>query len=117
MFTQTVAGITQSLESLGSVSSATQDRDTAERVTRLIIENGLENAVAAFQRCVEAMYSDISSALTARRNAFQNLAEGNQLWRAAAGESYRDHLSEDELNRTDPILPAPPSPRFHARHR
>ena len=99
IFARTVAGITQSLESLGSVRTAIQDRDTAESVTRFIVENGLQNAVTAFQRCVEAMYSNIPSAPTARRNAFQNLAEGNQLWRAATGKSYRDHLSEDELNR------------------
>ncbi len=99
IFAQTIAGITQSLEALNSVRIAIQDRDTAESVTRLIVENDLQNAVTAFQRCVEAMFSNISSAPTARRNAFQNLAEGSRLWLAATGKAYRDHLSEDELNR------------------
>ena len=99
VFAQTIAGITQSLEALNSVRIAIRDRDTAESVTRLIVENGLQNAVTAFQRCVEAMFSNIPSAPTARRNAFQNLAEGSQLWLTATGKAYRDHLSENELNR------------------
>ena len=99
VFAQTIAGITQSLEALNSVRITIRDRDTAESVTRLVVENGLQNTVTAFQRCVEAMFSNIPSAPTARRNAFQNLAEGSQLWLAATGNAYRDHLSEDELNR------------------
>lgn len=99
VFAQTIAGIMQSLEALNSVRTAIQDRDTAESVTHLIVENGLQNAITAFQRCVEVMFSNIPSAPSARRNVFQNLAEGSQLWLAATGKSYRDHLSEDELNR------------------
>lgn len=99
VFAQTIAGIRQSLGALNSVRTAIQDRDAAETSTRLIVENSLQNAVTAFQRCVEAMFSNLPSAPTARRNAFQNLAEGSRLWLAATGKAYRDHLSEDELNR------------------
>ena len=99
VFAQTIAGIRQSLEALSSVRNAIQDRDAAESATRLIVENSLQNAVTAFQRCVEAMFSSIPSAPTARRNAFQNLAEGSQLWRAATGNSYSDHLSQREFDR------------------
>ena len=99
VFAQTIAGIRQSLEALSSVRTTIQDRDAAESATRLIVENSLQNAVTAFQRCVEAMFSNIPSAPAARRNAFQNLAEGSQLWRAATGNSYSDHLSQVELDR------------------
>ena len=99
VFAQTIAGIRQSLEALNSVRTAIQNRDAAESATRLIVENSLQNAVTAFQRCVEAMFSNMPSAPTARRNAFQNLAEGSQLWQAATGNSYRDHLSQGELDR------------------
>ena len=108
VFAQTCAGIRQSLEALDSVRTAIQDRDTVENMTRLIVENSLQNAVTAFQRCAEAMFSNISSAPTARRNAFQNLAEGSQLWQAATGKGYRDHLSEDEINTL--------TQSFHQRH-
>ncbi len=99
VFAQTIAGIRQSLEALDSVRAAIQDRDAAKSATRLIVENSLQNAVTTFQRCTEALYSNMLSAPTARRNAFQNLAEGSQLWQAATGKRYADHLSNGEMNR------------------
>ena len=99
VFALTIAGIRKSLEVLNAVRTAIQDPDTAESTTLLIVENGLQNAVTAFQRCAEAMFANLPSSPTARRNAFQNLAEGSQFWQAATGKSYRDHLSEDELDR------------------
>ena len=99
VFALTIAGIRKSLEVLNAVRTAIQDPDTAESTTLLIVENGLQNAVTAFERCAEAMFANLPSSPTARRNAFQNLAEGSQFWQAATGKSYRDHLSEDELDR------------------
>jgi uncharacterized Zn finger protein (UPF0148 family) len=96
-FAQTIRGIRQSLDSLDAVRAAIADRDTAENTTRLIVENGLQNAVTAFQRCAEAVFSGLPSAPNARRNAFQNLAEGDQLWQGATGKAYADHLTVDEL--------------------
>ena len=99
VFAQTIAGIRQSLEALSEVRAAITDPDAAESTSRLIIESGLLNAVTAFQRCAEALFATLPSSPSARRNAFQNLTEGSQLWQAQSGKSYRDHLSEDELNR------------------
>ncbi len=99
VFAQTIAGIRQTLEALNSMRTAIQDRDTAESATRLIVENSLQNAVTAFQRCAEALFANLPASPTARRNAFQNIAEGSRLWQAETGKSYRDHLSKDELDR------------------
>lgn len=99
VFTQTIVGIRKSLEALRTVRTAIQDADTAETTTLLIIENGLQNAVTAFQRCAEAMFATLPTSSAARQSAFQNLAEGNQLWKDATGKSYGNHLSEDELAR------------------
>ncbi len=98
-FALIIADIRQSLEALNSVRSTIQDRDAAESATRLIVENSIQNAVTAFQRCVESLFSNMRSAPIARRNAFQNLAEGSQLWQAATGKRYTDHLSNDNVNR------------------
>lgn len=97
-FELTMAGIPQSLGALDVVRAAIIDRDTAENTVRLIVENSLQNAVTAFQRCVEVIYARIPSAAKARRNAFQNLTEGDALWKEATGRAYGDYLSPDELD-------------------
>ena len=97
MFTQSVAGIRGALDVLPNVRAAIQDRDTAETTHRLIVENGLQNLVAAFQRYAEALYARFSSAPPARRNAFQNLTEGTGLWHAATSKQYSDYISSAEL--------------------
>jgi len=97
-FELTMAGIRQSLGAVDVVKAAIADRDTAESTVRLIVENGLQNAVTAFQRCAEAIYSGFASAPKARRNAFQNLTEGDALWKEATGRAYGDYLSQDALD-------------------
>lgn len=96
-FAQSITGIIQSLDAIESVRSAITDRDVAENTIRLIVENGLQNAVTAFQRCAEAIYAELPTAGKARRNAFQNLTGGDALWMAATGTPYSAHLSSDEL--------------------
>lgn len=96
-FALTMVGIRQSLGAVEIVRSAIEDRDTAESTVRLIVENSLQNAVTAFQRCAEALYAALPSASKVRRNAFQNLTEGSDLWRAATGRTYEDYLSADEI--------------------
>jgi hypothetical protein len=96
MFTQAILGIRNVLESLPAVRTAIPDQDIAENTVRLIVENGLQNAVTAFQRYAEALYSRFASAMPPRRNAFQNLKEGSDLWHAASGKHYTDYLTSTE---------------------
>lgn len=64
-----------------------------------MIENGLQNAITAFQRYAEALYARHRSGVKLRRNAFQNLSEGSNLWEAAFGKPYSDYLDATELAR------------------
>jgi len=97
MFAQSLAAIRNALDALPAIRTAISDRDTAETTVRLVIENGLQNAVTAFQRYAEALYSRHPSAPRARRNAFQNLDEGSVLWEAAFGKRYSDHVDAGAL--------------------
>jgi hypothetical protein len=98
IFSQTIAGIRNVLDALAGVPAAIPDRDTATTMARLIIENGLQNAVTAFQRYAEAIYAHCCPSLPQpRRNAFQNLSEGSDVWHAATGKQYRDYLDTSEL--------------------
>jgi len=97
MFSQSISGIRNVLDALAGVRAAIPDRDTAETTVRLIVENGLQNAVTAFQRYTEALYARYSSLPQPRRNAFQNLNEGTDLWHTATGKRYSDYLDSAEL--------------------
>lgn len=85
------------MDALPLVRAGIEDADVAENTVRLLVENGLQQAVTAFQRFAEVLYEKKSGAVKARRNAFQNLDEGGGLWSAAYGKSYAHHLSTAEL--------------------
>ena len=98
MFKQTVNGIRRTLDALPVVRAAIPDPDTAEMSVRLITENGLQTAVTAFQRYVEALYSRLPSSPPARRNVFQNLKAGGELWCGATGKRYSDYITADDMD-------------------
>jgi uncharacterized Zn finger protein (UPF0148 family) len=98
MFGQSIAAIRNALGALAAVRAAITDRDTAETTVRLIVENGLQNAVTTFQRYAEVLYARYPSQPQPRRNAFQNLGEGSELWHAATGKRYNDYLDSRELS-------------------
>ncbi|MGE3703553.1 MAG: hypothetical protein AB7G08_33230 [Hyphomicrobiaceae bacterium] len=99
MFTQSIGGIRNALDALSGIRAGIADRDVAETTTRLLVENGLQNAITAFQRYAEVLYATRHPSLPApRRNAFQNLSEGSSLWQTASGKSYGDFLAAVELD-------------------
>lgn len=97
MFGQSVTGLRNTLDALGAIRAALTDRDAAETTARLLVENSLQNAVTAFQRYAEVLYARRPSLPRPRRNAFQNLGEGSELWHAATGKRYSDYLGSGEL--------------------
>lgn len=96
MFAQAVNGIRNALDAIPQVRSAIPDQDTAETTARLLIENGLQSAVTAFQRYAETLYTRFPSATPPRRNAFQSLKEGSDLWFGVSGKHYTAYLSDAE---------------------
>ncbi|OGA36506.1 MAG: hypothetical protein A3F75_10985 [Betaproteobacteria bacterium RIFCSPLOWO2_12_FULL_64_23] len=116
IFSQSITGIRNALDALAGIRTGVPDRDTAETTARLIIENGLQSGMTAFQRYAEALYAQYPSLSQPRRNAFQNLSEGSDLWYSAAGKRYSDYLDNAELATLARFfLPAAPSPRTYAR--
>ena len=91
-----------SLDVILAVRKAVNDRDVAENTIRTIIESGLLNAVMAFQRYVEALYLRGPNSSVPRRNAFQNLNAGDDLWLRAFGRGFKYYLGAtkfETLNR------------------
>ena len=98
IFSLTIAGIRGALDALPAVRAAVSDRDAAENTVRSLIEHGLQNAVTAFQRYAEALYSQLVSAPKPRRNVFQNVAEGSNLWYNATCKRYSNYLTSAEMS-------------------
>lgn len=96
MFAQAVNGIRNALDALPQVRSAISDQDTAETTARLLTETSLQNAITAFQRYAESLYTRFPSAAPPRRNAFQNLKEGSDLWFRVSGKYYTAYLNDAE---------------------
>ncbi len=75
-----------------------EDRDAAADAARHMAENTLVRVWSSFQRFAEAGYAShpASVAKPARRNALQNLAESDGLWRGAIGRTYEYMLTAPE---------------------
>ena len=96
MFSQALDGIRNVLDATVNVPRAIQGEDTVENVIRGMLEGALHDAVTAFQRRAESLYRTVSKT-SARKNVFQSLNEGSELWNAAVRKSYADYLTNDEL--------------------
>jgi len=98
MFRQSLATISATLDNIGPITAGIIDRDTAQNMTRLLVEDSLQRIVTAFQRYAEALFARHPNPPKARRNVFQNLSEGSALWDAAFGSPYSQHLGACQLD-------------------
>lgn len=95
----TVRTAVASLPQLRDTLAATTDTDTAARAVLSLVEDCLCRGVAAFQRLAEALVQKLPGAAASdlRRNVFQNLKQGSQIWRQHTGQGYEDILDGDEM--------------------
>jgi hypothetical protein len=96
-FAATIASVRDGLAILPKLRESL-GKDAAVDIGRGIIENGVVKLVTAFQRVAEATYASLPEPKeTPGLNAFQRLAEGSRLWRAATGRGFDDILDPGEL--------------------
>jgi uncharacterized Zn finger protein (UPF0148 family) len=88
-FLQTLETI-RTAAGLGAKLRETLARDEAEVIARTLLEK-------AFQRVSEQFY-ERRTGRAAKRNAFQRLDTGSELWKAELGVSYESILSADALS-------------------
>ena len=96
-FTQTLNAI-RTAAGLGSVLRAALEPDEAEVMTRILLEKAMQDTVTSFQRLSEQLYKRCTGK-DARRNAFQNLDVGSDLWSAAIGAGYVQLIELKALER------------------
>ncbi|MBK8170725.1 MAG: hypothetical protein IPK60_10350 [Sandaracinaceae bacterium] len=92
------------LEVVRGALAATLGADEADTFCASTVENGLQDCVVAFQHLAERLYVSPAGAKPPRRNVFQSLDEGSELWRSAVGKGYDDWLSAKEYRRLDVLF-------------
>lgn len=95
-FTQTLNTI-RTAAGLGETLRKTLGPDEAEVMIRTLLEKSIQDTVMSFQRLTEQLY-ERQCGKTARRNAFQNLDAGSELWRAEIGQAYVDLIGQPKLD-------------------
>tara|TARA_B100000378_G_scaffold264916_1_gene248994 strand:+ start:623 stop:1561 length:939 start_codon:yes stop_codon:yes gene_type:complete len=85
-FTQTLNTI-RTAAGVGETLRKTLSPDDAEVMIRTLMEKAIQDTVMSFQRLNEQLY-ERQSGKSARRNAFQNLDAGSDLWKAEIGYVY-----------------------------
>lgn len=78
---------------LGGILRAALGPDEAEVMTRALLEKAMQDTVTSFQRLNEQLY-ERRTGKDARRNAFQNLDAGSDLWRAEIGVGYAQLIDQ-----------------------
>lgn len=97
IFAQTLKAI-RTAAGIGDTLKATLDADEAEVMTRALLEKAMQDTVTSFQRLSEQLYEERTGA-PARRNVFQNLETGSDLWAPVIGGTYEQLLDAAALRR------------------
>lgn len=74
------------------------DKDEAANNKAVFLESSLRELVTTVQRTCELSYGKNYPDKTIKRNVFQRLDDGNNLWVEATGEGYNDWLNDDEYS-------------------
>ena len=88
---RTAAGLRETLRN-------TLGPDEAELMTRTLLEKAIQDTVMSFQRLAEQIYES-RAGVSARRNAFQNLDAGSNLWDTVAGSSFEKIVGTAAMDR------------------
>ena len=97
LFDQSLTKCRAAIAALPSIRQALTDQDQRAQVVQALVENQIANLVTAFSRLAEASYAKLPHpSETPRRNAFQNLVRGNDLWVRGGGTPFADILSAPE---------------------
>jgi uncharacterized Zn finger protein (UPF0148 family) len=73
-------------------------RDEAETIAQSLLEKAIQDAVMSFQRVSEQFY-ERKTGHAPKRNVFQRLDTGSDLWKAEIGVTYTDIVGADAMER------------------
>jgi len=83
---------------LGAKLREALGRDQAEMMAQSLLEKAIQDAVMSFQRVSEQFY-ERRTGRAPKRNAFQRLDIGSNLWKAELGVTYTDIVGTEAMER------------------
>ncbi len=96
-FSQTIKTI-RTAAGLGGSLRTSLNRDDAEVITRTLLEKAIQDTVTSFQRLNEQLYERRTNKV-ARKNVFQNLDSGSELWRVEIGLGYAQLINQTKIDK------------------
>lgn len=99
-FNNTIEKVRGKIKNLDAIREKVSEisKDDAARTCTSLIESSIPDLVVAFQRLCECVYPSLPNAKPLKKNVFQRLSDGSDLWKEAIGEGYDDWLNDDEMN-------------------
>jgi len=79
----------------------TVSKDNAERFKISAIEEGIKECVTTFETYCKTVYNRIKPTVVIKKNIFQKLKEGSDLWKDLLTYGYSDWLDSFELERLE----------------
>lgn len=97
-FYNTIEKVKSKINNLDKIQRAISEysKDEAARTCASLIETSIPDLVVAFQRLCECIYTQLPNAKPLKKNVFQRLYDGSQLWQELIGEGYEDWITEQE---------------------
>ena len=99
-FNNTIEKVRAKIKNLDAIRKTLSEvsKDDAERTCTSLLESSIPDLVVAFQRLCESVYPTLPNAKALKRNVFQRLSDGNDLWKEAVGEGYDSWVNDEELS-------------------
>lgn len=98
-YQKTIKKIEDSLTAINELKKSTADKDIIENTINTIVEAGIKDGVGAFEAyCKESYLLKGGNMKGVRKNVFQNLKDGSDLWKGLIGIEYTDCISSKEFD-------------------
>lgn len=100
-FINTIEKVKSKINNLDTVRNAISvySKDEAARTCSSLIETSVPDLVVALQRLCECIYTQMPNAKPIKKNVFQRLSDGSQLWVELVGEGYEDWVSKEDYSK------------------
>lgn len=97
-FENTMEKVRSKIMHLDKIKSLLDDesKDESAMICASLVESSVNDLVVALQRLCESVYAQVSPSKQLKKNVFQRLSDGSDLWKDYCGEGYQDWVTDGE---------------------